>query len=74
VNAALDARRSSQHGICRRRCSSSIVHHEYASDKEQIRPRPRIDLVLDMDGFGSRSPKLWTYRMVTRQCALRLPV
>ena len=39
-------------------------------DKEKIRPRPRIDLVLDMDGFGSRSLKLATYRTVMRQRAL----
>ena len=50
-----------------------IVHQFTMSmlpDKELIRARPRIDLVLDMDGFGSQSLKLSTYRMVTRQCAL----
>jgi hypothetical protein len=47
-----------------------IVHQFKLSmlpDKEKIRPRPRIDLVLDMDGFGSRSLKLATYRTVMRQ-------
>jgi hypothetical protein len=51
-----------------------LIVHQFTMnmlpDKEQIRPRPRIDLVLDMDGFGSQSLKLSTYRMVTRQCAL----
>jgi hypothetical protein len=39
-------------------------------DKEKIRTRRRIDLVLDMDGFGSQSLKLASYRTVMRQCAL----
>ena len=50
-----------------------IVHQFTLSmlpDKEKIRPRPRIDLVLDMDGFGSRSLKLSSYRAVMRQRAL----
>jgi hypothetical protein len=50
-----------------------IVHQFKLSmlpDKEKIRPRPRIDLVLDMDGFGSRSLKLATYRTVMRQASL----
>lgn len=50
-----------------------IVHQFKLSmlpDKEKIRPRPRIDLVLDMDGFGSRSLKLATYRAVMRQAPL----
>jgi hypothetical protein len=50
-----------------------IVHQFTLSmlpDKKMIRARPRIDLVLDMDGFGSRSLKLASYRSVMRQCAL----
>ena len=50
-----------------------IVHQFKLSmlpDKEKIRPRARIDLVLNMDGFGSRSLKLATYRTVMRQGSL----
>jgi hypothetical protein len=50
-----------------------IVHQFKLSmlpDKEKIRTRPRIDLVLNMDGFGSRSLKLATYRTVMRQASL----
>ena len=47
-----------------------IVHQFTLSmlpDKQDIRPRPRIDLVLDMDGFGSPALKRSTYRAVMRQ-------
>jgi hypothetical protein len=36
-------------------------------DKSKIRVRPRIDLVLDMDGFGPPSLKHSSYRAVMRQ-------
>ena len=39
-------------------------------DKEKIRVRPRVDLALVMDGFGSRALKLASYRAVMRQFAL----
>lgn len=48
----------------------AIVHQftlAMLPDKESIRPRPRIDLVLDMDGFGSPALKRATYRAVMRQ-------
>ena len=51
-----------------------LIVHQFTlamlPDKEKIRVRPRIDLVLDMDGFGSRSLKLASYRAVMRQFAL----
>ena len=51
-----------------------LVVHQFTvgmlPDKEKIRVRPRVDLVLDMDGFGSRALKLASYRVVTRQFAL----
>ena len=71
VNAALDA-------LARILATTDLppkvlIVHQFTMgmlpDKEQIRPRPRIDLVLDMDGFGSQSLKLSTYRMITRQRA-----
>lgn len=36
-------------------------------DKRKIVPAPMIDLVLDMDGFGSQALKLSSYRAVMRQ-------
>jgi hypothetical protein len=51
-----------------------LIVHQFTlgmlPDKEKIRGRRRIDLVLDMDGFGSRSLKLSSYRAVMRQAAL----
>ena len=72
VNAALDALEKIV--TARDLPPKVLIVHQFTMnmlpDKKQIRPRPRIDLVLDMDGFGSQSLKLSTYRMVTRQCAL----
>jgi hypothetical protein len=52
-----------------------LIVHQFTlgmlPDKEKIRVQPRVDLVLDMDGFGSRSLKLASYRAVMRQFALR---
>lgn len=48
----------------------AIVHQftlAMLPDKQNIRTRPRIDLVLDMDGFGSPALKRSTYRAVMRQ-------
>jgi hypothetical protein len=36
-------------------------------DKQNIRRSPMIDLVLNMDGFGSQSLKRSSYRAVMRQ-------
>jgi hypothetical protein len=48
-----------------------LIVHQFTlgmlPDKEKIRTRPRIDLVLDMDGFGSQSLKRSSYRAVMRQ-------
>ena len=48
-----------------------VIVHQFTlgmlPDKQHIRPRPRIDLALDMDGFGSQALKRWTYRTVLRQ-------
>jgi hypothetical protein len=38
-------------------------------DKTQIRPRDCVDLVLDMDGFGSQELKRASYHAVNRQFA-----
>lgn len=51
-----------------------VIIHQFTlamlPDKPEIRQRPRIDLVLDMDGFGSQALKLSSYRAIVRQCAL----
>lgn len=48
-----------------------VIVHQFTlgmlPDKARIRTRPRIDLVLDMDGFGSPSLKRSSYRAVMRQ-------
>jgi hypothetical protein len=36
-------------------------------DKGEIRPGRRVELVLDMDGFGSQSLKHASYRAIMRQ-------
>jgi hypothetical protein len=46
-----------------------IVHQfrlDMLPDKAAIRRRPTVDLVLDMDGFGSQALKLSSYRAVMR--------
>ena len=51
-----------------------LIVHQFTlamlPDKEKIVARRRIDLVLDMDGFGSPSLKQASYRTVMRQFAL----
>ena len=51
-----------------------LIVHQFTlgmlPDKEKIRLRPGIDLVLDMDGFGSQALKRSSYRAVMRQRAL----
>ena len=51
-----------------------LVAHQFTAgmlpDKEKFRVRPRVDLALVMDGFGSRALKLARYRAVMRQFAL----
>jgi hypothetical protein len=47
-----------------------IVHQftlDMLPDKHNIRGTPRVDVVLDMDGFGSQPLKLASYRAVMRQ-------
>ncbi|HSL21475.1 MAG TPA: hypothetical protein VK886_08065 [Vicinamibacterales bacterium] len=48
-----------------------LIVHQFTlgmlPDKERIWSSPRIDVVLDMDGFGSRALKRHTYRSVLRQ-------
>lgn len=50
-----------------------LIVHQFTlgmlPDKEKIRVRRRVDLVLDMDGFGSQSLKRTSYRAVMRQFA-----
>jgi len=51
-----------------------VIVHQFTlgmlPDKAKIRVRPRIDLVLDMDGFGSPSLKHSSYRAIMRQHSL----
>lgn len=51
-----------------------LIVHQFTlamlPDKEKIVARRRVDLVLDMDGFGSPSLKQASYRTVMRQFAL----
>jgi hypothetical protein len=42
-------------------------------DKHRIGPSPNVDVVLNMDGFGSPSLKRSSYRAVMRQGALEFP-
>ena len=48
-----------------------LIVHQFTlgmlPDKPQIVPAPMIDLVLNMDGFGSQSLKLSSYRAIMRQ-------
>jgi hypothetical protein len=48
-----------------------LIVHQFTlgmlPDKERISSSPGIDVVLDMDGFGSRALKRHTYRSVLRQ-------
>jgi hypothetical protein len=42
-------------------------HHTMIEDKEQIAPVPGVDLVIDMDGWGSPDLKRETYNVVITQ-------
>jgi hypothetical protein len=48
-----------------------LIVHQFTigmlPDVQDIRSVPRVDLVLDMDGFGSRALKLNTYRTIMRR-------
>jgi hypothetical protein len=72
VNVALDAleRAVRERGLPRK----ALILHQFTlgmlPDKAAIRPSRLVDVVLDMDGFGSRSLKRATYRAITRQRAL----
>jgi hypothetical protein len=48
-----------------------LIVHQFTlamlPDKEAIRSSPMIDLVLNMDGFGSQALKLASYRAIVRQ-------
>jgi hypothetical protein len=50
-----------------------LIVHQFTlgmlPDKDKVRPRRGIDLVLNMDGFGSQSLKRSSYRAVMRQFA-----
>lgn len=69
VNAALDVVESIVAG--RALPPKVVIVHQFTlgmlPDKEKIRPRAGIDLVLDMDGFGPQSLKHASYRAVMRQ-------
>lgn len=72
VNAALDVLERIR-AECRLPPKVLIVHQftlAMLPDKAKIRPRPGIDLVLNMDGFGGQALKLSSYRAVMRQQAL----
>jgi hypothetical protein len=72
VNAALDI--LEQLRAERHLPPKVLIVHQFTlgmlPDKELVRPRRGIDLVLNMDGFGSRSLKRSSYRAVFRQRAL----
>lgn len=52
-----------------------LIVHQFTlgmlPDKPEIVPAPMIDLVLNMDGFGSQSLKLSSYRTIMRQSPLQ---
>jgi hypothetical protein len=72
INAALDVVEGIVGG--RQLPPKVVILHQFTlamlPDKPKIRMRPGIDLVLDMDGFGSPSLKQTSYRAVMRQHAL----
>jgi hypothetical protein len=72
INAAID--RLSTLVADRRLPAKALIVHQFTTgmlpDKEKIRLRPGVDLVLNMDGFGSQSLKRASYRTVMRQFAL----
>jgi hypothetical protein len=47
-----------------------LIVHEFESDmiynKEQIKPLPGVDVVIDMDGFGSPEAKIVNYEIFVR--------
>jgi hypothetical protein len=72
INTAIE--RLSTLVIDRRLPAKVLIVHQFTigmlPDKAQIRLRPGVDLVLNMDGFGSQSLKRSSYRAVMRQFAL----
>jgi hypothetical protein len=48
-----------------------LIVHQFAvgmlPDVERVEPAPGVDVVLNMDGFGSQSLKLASYRTITRR-------
>jgi hypothetical protein len=71
VNAALDAleRLIATRGLP----PKVLIVHQFTvgmlPDKPKVRLRGDIDLVLDMDGFGTQALKRSSYRIITRQFA-----
>jgi hypothetical protein len=49
----------------------ALIVHQFTlgmlPDKADIRTSPRVDIVLDMDGFGSQALKRSSYRAIMRQ-------
>ncbi len=72
INAALDTLERLR--AERRLPPKVLIVHQFTlamlPDKDKIRTRRGIDLVLDMDGFGSQSLKRASYRTIFRQRAL----
>lgn len=72
INAALDTLERLR--AERRLPPKVLIVHQFIlamlPDKENIRTRRGIDLVLDMDGFGSQTLKRASYRTIFRQRAL----
>ena len=72
INAALDA--LAQLHATRTLPPKVLVIHQFTvgmlPDKQRIRRRDCIDLVLDMDGFGSPQLKRASYRTINRQFSL----
>jgi hypothetical protein len=72
INTAIE--RFSSLLIDRRLPRKVLIVHQFTigmlPDKEKIRLRPGVDLVLNMDGFGSQSLKKSSYRAIMRQFAL----
>jgi len=69
VNAALDF--LDQVIAAARLPPKILIVHQFTlgmlPDKDEIRDSPSVDVVLDMDGFGSQSLKLATHAAITRQ-------
>ena len=75
VNAAISAMEAA---IGKRRLPPKVlILHQFRldmlPDKHRIGPSPNVDVVLNMDGFGSASLKRASYRAVMQQGALEFP-